>query len=195
MKIQNMFLLRNSWQYFSMLVLLGYQSDTLGNSFKDQMKQSLGELYYYISIVYTDIPSHSYFRRILFVFSSVPFYTKYVHLPTSDDAPPAEIQWNPKFWPFFKDVIGAIDSSHIHCVPPAFEQASHQNRKGWFSQNCLFACNFCLVFIYALTGWEGSATDARVWEDALEHDLIIPAGKYFLADAGFPLCDQLLVPY
>ena len=37
--------------------------------------------------------------------------------------------------------------------------------------------------------------DAHVWEDALEHDLIIPAGKYFLADAGFPLCDQLLVPY
>lgn len=62
-------------------------------------------------------------------------------------------------------------------------------------QNCLFACNFLLLFIYALTGWEGSATDARIWEDAVEHDLIIPVGKYFLADVGFPLCDRLLIPY
>ena len=71
----------------------------------------------------------------------------------------------------------------------------HQNHKGFLSQNCLFACNFLLLFIYALTGWEGSATDARIWEDAVEHDLIIPVGKYFLTNAGFPLCDQLLIPY
>ena len=46
-----------------------------------------------------------------------------------------------------------------------------------------------------LTGWEGSATDARVYEDACQKGLNVPAGKYFLADAGFPLCLELLIPF
>ena len=46
-----------------------------------------------------------------------------------------------------------------------------------------------------LSGWEGSASDARIYHDARIHDLAIPAGKYYLADAGFPACDELLVPY
>jgi DDE superfamily endonuclease len=46
-----------------------------------------------------------------------------------------------------------------------------------------------------MTGWEGSASDARVFESALNCDLKIPKGTYLLADAGFPHCKQLLVPY
>lgn len=44
-------------------------------------------------------------------------------------------------------------------------------------------------------GWEGSATDAHIYDDVQAHDLHIPAGKYYLADAGFLLCDELLMPY
>jgi hypothetical protein len=132
---------------------------------------------------------------MLTIFSSPPFYTTYVRLPTAEDPSPSEIRDNPKLWPFFKDALGAIDGSHIHCAPPAIDRASYRNRKGFCSQNCLFACNFSLQFVYSLTEWEGSATDARVFEDACQHDLQIPATKYYLADAGFPLCDRLLVPY
>jgi hypothetical protein len=46
-----------------------------------------------------------------------------------------------------------------------------------------------------LTGWEGSATDAHVYDDAITSDLHIPEEKYLLADAGYPLRRQLLVPY
>ena len=130
---------------------------------------------------------------MLVAFSSPPFYSKYVCLP--DDSVPERIRQNPKFWPFFKDTVGAIDGSHIHVSPPAFERAAYRDHKGLLSQNCLFACNFDMDFTYALTGWEGSATDARVYEDACAHDLQVPAGKYFLADAGFPLCPSLLIPY
>jgi hypothetical protein len=130
---------------------------------------------------------------MLTIFSSPPFYTKYVHLP--DHSVPHKIRNNPKFWPYFKDAFGALDGSHIPAAPPAFERATHYNRKGFLSQNCLFACDFDLNFTYSLTGWEGSATDARVYEDATLHDLQIPAGKYFLADGGYPLCPELLVPY
>lgn len=139
--------------------------------------------------------SFRYFRKMLGIFSSPPFYTTHVHLPTADSPISMKIRNNPKFWPFFKDALGALDGSHIHSAPPASERAFNRNRKGFISQNCLFACDFSLLFIYALTGWEGSATDARVYEDAYTSDFHIPVGKYYLADAGFPLCDQLLVPY
>ena len=70
-----------------------------------------------------------------------------------------------------------------------------RNRKGYISQNCLFTCDFDFLFIYALTGWDGSTADAKLWHDAHTHDLEIPQGKYLLADAGFGTCDALLVPY
>ena len=50
-------------------------------------------------------------------------------------------------------------------------------------------------FTYVLSGWEGSAADGRLWENARQSDLRIPHGRYYLADAGFPSCDALMVPY
>ena len=71
----------------------------------------------------------------------------------------------------------------------------YRNRKGTVTQNCLFACSFSMLFTFCLTGWEGSATDARIFEDAQQHGFGPPPRKYFLADAGYPLCHQLLTPY
>jgi hypothetical protein len=121
----------------------------------------------------------------------------HVYLPNNASLVPIKIRNNPKFWPYFKDAIGAVDGSHIHAAPPLCDRPSYHNRKGFISQNCLFICDFDLKFIYTLTGWEGSATDACIWEDARTNydSLNIPPGKYFLADAGFPSCDELLVPY
>jgi hypothetical protein len=59
----------------------------------------------------------------------------------------------------------------------------------------MFACSFDLKFVYSLTGWEGSATDARVFEDALSRDFVVPDGKYYLADAGYPATLMVLTPY
>ena len=129
------------------------------------------------------------------IFSSPPFYTNHVKLPNANYPIPPEIQHNPKFWPYFKDALGAIDGSHINFAAPAWLRDLCRNRKGYTSQNCLFACLFCLQFCYALTGWEGSVTDARVWDDAISNGFIVPEGKYYLADAGFPACEQLLLPY
>jgi hypothetical protein len=52
-----------------------------------------------------------------------------------------------------------------------------------------------MYFTYSLCGWEGAAIDAHVFADAKAHDFIVPPGKYYLADAGFPVCDELLTPY
>lgn len=50
-------------------------------------------------------------------------------------------------------------------------------------------------FTYVLSGWEGSAADGRVFADARTKDFAISPGTYYLADAGYPACDALLVPY
>jgi len=134
---------------------------------------------------------YRYFRRMVHVFSSPPFYTKYVHQPTPSLSP--YIRDNPKLWPFLKGAVGAIDGSHIHLNCPSSMRVACRNRKGFLSQNCLFCCSFGMLFTYALTGWEGSASDARLWENAT--GLQIPDGCFLLADAGFPHCEKLLVPY
>jgi hypothetical protein len=52
-----------------------------------------------------------------------------------------------------------------------------------------------MLFLYILSGWEGSVADAHVYHDAHITDFNIPPGKYYLADVGFAACDELLVPY
>ena len=96
-----------------------------------------------------------------------------------DDEIHTKIRTNPRFWPFLKGAIGALDGSHIHVAPPAQQRELYRNRKGFVSQNCLFACNFDLLFTYALTGWEGLATDARVYQDAYAKGFHIHHGRYY----------------
>ena len=62
---------------------------------------------------------------MLEIFSSPPFYATYVRLPTAEDPTPPEIHNNPKFWPFFKNALGAIDGSHIHLAPPTIDRPSY----------------------------------------------------------------------
>ena len=61
----------------------------------------------------------------------------------------------------------------------------------------LAVCDFNLEFTYVLAGWEGSAHDCRVLEDAMVNGgLHIPPEKYLLADAGINYnTDFALTPY
>ena len=128
-------------------------------------------------------------------FSFALFYTKYVKQPTADNPPSLFFQDDPKMWPFFQHAFGTIDGSHLPFYSPASEQELYHNHKGFYSQNGLFCCTFSLYFTYALTGWEGSSSDARVFEDAITTDLVVLSGFYLLANAGFPHCKELLIPY
>ncbi|KIL55163.1 hypothetical protein M378DRAFT_18193 [Amanita muscaria Koide BX008] len=121
------------------------------------------------------------------------FYDKYVQ--PMPDKPPPEIQSNPKLYPYFKYCRGALDGSYFHAWVREEAMARHRTRKGLISQNVLAACDFSMKFTYILSGWEGSAADSTIFEYAREHDLAIPAGRYLLADAGFPICDELITPY
>jgi hypothetical protein len=103
---------------------------------------------------------------------------------------------HPKYFPYFKDCIGALDGTHIACHVPTSAHPRYRNRKGYISQNVLAICNFDLLFLYILPGWEGSAHDQRVLSDALyQHELKIPPEKYYLGDAGYSNSDYCMVPY
>jgi hypothetical protein len=72
-----------------------------------------------------------------------------------------------RFWPHFKDAIGAIDDSHIPVVVPVEETVRHTCRHGYTSQNLLAICDFDMRFTFAVAGWPGSTHDSRILTHAL----------------------------
>jgi hypothetical protein len=118
----------------------------------------------------------------------------FIKLPDGTTIPP-EIMNNRKFFPYFEDCVGAIDGTHVPAKVSGPRAAAFRNRKGYVSQNVLAACSFDLRFQYVLPGWEGSAHDGAVLQDALSKDFVVPTGKYFLADAGYALSEGFLTPY
>ena len=135
-----------------------------------------------------------YFKRMLYFFSTTPFYTTQVRFPTAETPISPVVTHDPRFH-FFHDCIGAVDGTHIHAFTLLEDQPQMRNRKGFISQNCLFVCNLNFFFTYSLTGSDGSTTNAHLWNDAHMRDLHMPPGRYLLADAGFGTSDTFLVPY
>jgi hypothetical protein len=72
-----------------------------------------------------------------------------------------------RFFPEFKDYIGAIDGSHIHCIVPQYKFTQHMNRKGTATQNVMAACDFDMFFTFVLAEWSGSVHDMRVFDHAM----------------------------
>lgn len=113
------------------------------------------------------------------------------------EAIPERIAGNNKFFPYFKDCVGALDGSHIKAHITG-ESKPFRNRKGDLSQNVLAVVDFNMLFTYVLAGWEGSAADVTVLGHARDMDNFgrnLPVGKYYLADAGYVSSDMTLIPY
>ncbi|KAJ6418619.1 hypothetical protein OIU84_001897 [Salix udensis] len=102
--------------------------------------------------------------------------------PPGPDIPP-EILEDPRFYPYFKDCVGAVDRIHIPVMVGIDEQGPFRNKNGLLSQSVLAACSFDLRFHYVLAGWEGSASDLRVLNSALtrRNNLQVPEGILFLS--------------
>ncbi|XP_022631726.1 putative nuclease HARBI1 [Vigna radiata var. radiata] len=104
---------------------------------------------------------------------------------------------NNRFYPYFKDCLGAIDGTHVRVKVGRSDAPRFRGRKDWPTQNVFAACDFDMKFTYVLAGWEGTALDSRILKNALDRDdlLVIPQGKYYLGDAGFMLKSTVLTPY
>ena len=75
----------------------------------------------------------------------------------------AKISTSDRYWPFFKNAIGAIDGTHIPCIVPAKEKTKYIGREGVATQNVMAVCDWDMCFTFVLTGWEGTAHDARIF--------------------------------
>ena len=93
---------------------------------------------------------------------------------------PPEIEKEPKFNPYFKNCVGAIDGTHIRVKVSPLDAPRYRGRKEFPTQNVLATCTFDLKFTYVLAGWEGTASDSRIMKNALTREdmLKIPEGKY-----------------
>ena len=154
------------------------------NASNEVVKLSQGmNVHYSIPLLIYICPFIRCFIKILNAVTSSTFYHSHIKLPTQSTPLHPYISDNPKFYPFFKGALGTLDGTHISAQPPAAERAHYRNHKGGISQNVLAATTFNMQFCYMLSGWEGSASDGGVFQDAQLHDLETPEGRYYLADA------------
>ncbi|KAL2247197.1 uncharacterized protein LOC105176829 [Sesamum indicum] len=116
--------------------------------------------------------------------------------PPKSDVPP-EIREDPRFYPYFLNCVGAVDSIHFPVTVGVDEQGPFRNKNGFLSQNVLAACSFDMKFHYVLAGWEGSAPDMRVLNSALtrHRKLEVPDGKYYLVDPKYANIPGFIAPY
>ncbi|KAK4403077.1 Clp protease adapter protein ClpF, chloroplastic [Sesamum angolense] len=93
--------------------------------------------------------------------------------------------------------LDALDETHIEVRVPDSDKGRYRNRKGQISVNVLGVCNMEGKFIYALSGWEGSAANGRVLRDAIHRPtgLKVPTGNYYLCDNRYNNVEGFLTSY
>ena len=106
-----------------------------------------------------------------------------------------KIYGNPRFFPFFRNCLGAIDGTHIPISISPKKASPFRNRKGTLSINVMVACDFDLNITFVSSGWEGSATDSRVLRSAMSKGFQVPPGKFYLVDGGYANTPSFLAPY
>ncbi|KAK9988631.1 hypothetical protein SO802_028870 [Lithocarpus litseifolius] len=120
--------------------------------------------------------AYRYFKIVLK--AVLQLYRHVVRLP--DNSTPPEIRNSRRFYPYFKDCVGAIDGTHVRASVPIEIQGRFRGRKGGTTQNVLATISFDLRFTYMLAGWEGSAHDSRILNDALSRPRELKIQKIIL---------------
>lgn len=139
-------------------------------------------------------------RYFQIVLRALATFAKEMIKPPSFDETPSEILKNMKYYPWFKDCIGAIDGTHIPAIVPTDKAVSYRSsQKNKCTQNVMAVCSFDMRFTWIWPGWEGSATDFHIFTEAttrlntnFPHP---PQGKYYVVDACYPNTRGYLAPY
>ncbi|XP_048489867.2 uncharacterized protein LOC125491839 [Beta vulgaris subsp. vulgaris] len=112
---------------------------------------------------------------------------------------PPEIQSNIKYWPFFKDCVGAIDGTLIQSVVADDVGRAFRDRHGEKTWNVMDVCSLNMLVTHINVGYEGSAHDTTVWRRSLGDARMgfphPPSGKYYVVDSAYPNTLGYLSPY
>jgi hypothetical protein len=87
---------------------------------------------------------------------------EFIKLPDPSIEPPNDYKWK-----WFPNALGALDGCHVNVCVNVADQGRYRNRKQAISTNMLGVVDWNMKFLYALPGWEGSASDSRVLRDAM----------------------------
>ncbi|XP_020689352.2 uncharacterized protein LOC110104539, partial [Dendrobium catenatum] len=104
---------------------------------------------------------------------------------------PEKIINDKRYMPYFKDYIGAIDSTHVDARIPVEEHVAYIGRHHSPTQNVMAACDFNMCFTFVSPGWEGSTHDARIFK----HAVMDPKYNFLAPPLGYPLQRGYLKPY
>nr|KAJ0190043.1 hypothetical protein LSAT_V11C800413860 [Lactuca sativa] len=107
-----------------------------------------------------------------------------------NDDVPEYILNKPRYYPMFKDCIGAIDGTHVRASVPQKDEVKYIGRKGYATQNIMVVCDFNMCFTFVWADWEGTAHDTRIFNEALQRP-----DKYYVVDVGYPNTRGYLAPY
>ncbi|XP_057450806.1 protein ANTAGONIST OF LIKE HETEROCHROMATIN PROTEIN 1-like isoform X1 [Lotus japonicus] len=139
---------------------------------------------------------HRHFKRVLKAICSL---SKYFIVPPSFDEVAQEIRFNPRYYPFFKHCVGAIDGTHISACIPKDEQIPYCGRKIDPTINMMCCCSFDMKFTFVMAGWEGTANDSRIFLETIykaeNRFPFPPTGKYYIVDSGYANMPGFLSPY
>lgn len=104
-------------------------------------------------------------RHFVLMMRALGNLAPFVIQPPNMDVTHHKIRNDRRYWPWFKDCVGAIDGTHV--VAPEGDQMPYRGRKVHTTQNVMAACSFDMKFTFVYTGWEGSAHDSRIFLEAL----------------------------
>jgi hypothetical protein len=82
----------------------------------------------------------------------------------------SKIRDDERYWPYFKDYIGAIDGTHMPVKISPSKQIPYIGRKWTPTQNVMAVYDFCMCFTFGWVGWEGTAHDTRIFLEAIRKE-------------------------
>ncbi|CAN1316356.1 hypothetical protein LINPERPRIM_LOCUS30043 [Linum perenne] len=91
-----------------------------------------------------------YFGIVLKVVISL---SRVVIVPPNMSEVPPQIWNDHKYYPYFKDCVGAIDGVHVDAIIPMSQQTHFHGRKGSTTQNVLCVCSLTCVLL--MLWWDG----------------------------------------
>ncbi|XP_052626775.1 uncharacterized protein LOC111896460 [Lactuca sativa] len=140
---------------------------------------------------------HKYFYEVL---DKMMVFANDIIVPTSFNPNPNILGHNRRLQRIFKGAVGALDGTLLHVIVPLDKQHLYRGRgKGDCYQNVLVICDFNMIFMFVVVGWEGIAHDSRMFSEALtDRDAPFPfppTDKYYLFDAAYTHNRGFMAPY
>lgn len=123
-----------------------------------------------------------------------PLYDEFVALPKANSPTPRYLANNPRYLEF-ENARCVLDCFHTPAAPSQATRKFYADRQGKYTWTHLIAVDWDMRIRYMSCGHTGSKADAHVFEFAKKNGLTLHPGQYFIADAGFPLLPNVIVPY